>query len=107
MKCDSLFVFIGATPKTDWLGNTVRRDKNGFILSGADAQCDIRQWPEWSLDRGPYRLETSMPGVFVAGDVRKGSVKRLTCAAGEGAMAIQYIHQYNKSGVRLLTPSMS
>jgi thioredoxin reductase (NADPH) len=97
VRCDSLFVFIGATPRTDWLGNTVRRDEAGFILSGADVRCDLGQWPEWPLQRQPYRLETSMPGVFVAGDVRKGSVKRLTSAVGEGAMAIQYIHQYGKA----------
>jgi thioredoxin reductase (NADPH) len=97
VRCDSLFVFIGATPRTDWLGNTVRRDEAGFILSGAHVRCDLGQWPEWPLQREPYRLETSMPGVFVAGDVRKGSVKRLTSAVGEGAMAIQYIHQYGKA----------
>jgi thioredoxin reductase (NADPH) len=97
-KCDGLFVFIGATPRTEWLGNAVRRDEKGFILSGADVRCDISQWPEWPLEREPYRLETSMPGVFVAGDVRKGSVKRLTAAVGEGAMAIQFIHQYVGDG---------
>jgi thioredoxin reductase (NADPH) len=95
--CDGLFVFIGATPRTEWLENVVRRDEKGFILSGADVQCDPSQWPEWQLKREPYRLETSMPGVFVAGDVRKGSVKRLTSAVGEGAMAVEYIHQYGKA----------
>jgi thioredoxin reductase (NADPH) len=96
VPCDGLFVFIGATPRTEWLKNVVRRDEQGFILSGAEVRCDLSQWPEWPLDREPYRLETSMPGVFVAGDVRKGSVKRLTAAVGEGAMAIQFIHQYGK-----------
>jgi thioredoxin reductase (NADPH) len=96
VPCDGLFVFIGATPRTEWLENVVRRDEQGFILSGADVRCDLSQWPEWPLERKPYRLETSMPGVFVAGDVRKGSVKRLTSAVGEGAMAIQFIHQYGK-----------
>jgi thioredoxin reductase (NADPH) len=94
--CSGLFVFIGATPRTEWLGNVVRRDEEGFILSGADVRCDLKQWPEWPLEREPYRLETSLPGVFVAGDVRKGSIKRLTVAAGEGAMAVQFIHQYGK-----------
>jgi thioredoxin reductase (NADPH) len=89
-------VFIGATPRTEWLGNVVRRDEEGFILSGADVRCDLKQWPEWPLEREPYRLETSLPGVFVAGDVRKGSIKRLTVAVGEGAMAVQFIHQYGK-----------
>jgi thioredoxin reductase (NADPH) len=96
-RCDGLFVFIGATPRTEWLEEVVRRDEKGFILSGADVRCDISQWPEWPLKREPYRLETSMPGVFVAGDVRKGSIKRLAAAVGEGAMAIQFIHQYGKA----------
>jgi thioredoxin reductase (NADPH) len=96
VPCDGLFVFIGATPRTDWLAGTVRRDENGFIISGADVSCDISQWPEWQLDREPYRLETSMPGVFVAGDVRMGSIKRLAAAAGEGTMAIQYVHRYSR-----------
>jgi thioredoxin reductase (NADPH) len=97
VKCDGLFVFIGATPRTEWLENVVRRDERGFILSGADVKCDLSQWPEWPLAREPYRLETSMPGVFVAGDVRSGSVKRLTAAVGEGAMAIHFLHQYGKA----------
>ena len=90
-------MFIGATPRTEWLENVVRRDEKGFILSGADVKCDLSQWPEWQLKREPYRLETSMPGVFVAGDVRNGSVKRLTSAVGEGAMVVEYIHQYGKA----------
>jgi thioredoxin reductase (NADPH) len=94
VPCDGLFIFIGATPRTDWLAGAVRRDENGFILSGADVSCDISRWPEWQLDREPYRLETSMSGVFVAGDVRKGSIKRLAAGVGEGTMAIQYVHQY-------------
>jgi thioredoxin reductase (NADPH) len=97
VKCDGLFVFIGATPRTEWLDNVVRRDEKGFIISGADVKCDLSQWPDWPLQREPYRLETSMPGVFVAGDVRKGSIKRLTAAVGEGAMAVQYIHHYGKA----------
>jgi thioredoxin reductase (NADPH) len=100
VKCDGLFVFIGATPRTDWLENTVRRDEKKFILSGDDVRCDVAQWPEWPLEREPYRLETSTPGIFVAGDVRKGSVKRLASAVGEGAMAVQFIHQYTKETQR-------
>jgi thioredoxin reductase (NADPH) len=94
VPCDGLFIFIGATPRTDWLAGTVRRDQDGFIISGADVSCDFSQWPEWQLDREPYRLETSMSGVFVAGDVRRGSIKRLAAAVGEGTMAIQYVHRY-------------
>jgi thioredoxin reductase (NADPH) len=97
VSCDGLFIFIGATPRTDWLGGAVRRDQDGFISSGADVSCDIGLWPEWQLDREPYRLETSMSGVFVAGDVRRGSIKRLAAAVGEGTMAVQYIHRYCRS----------
>jgi thioredoxin reductase (NADPH) len=89
-----LFVFIGATPRTEWLGDTVARDEQGFILSGVDPTrgCDGRV--PWSLQRHPYPLETSAPGVFVAGDVHEGSVKRLASAVGEGAVAVQGIHRY-------------
>jgi len=97
VRSDGLFVFIGATPRTDWLGPAVRRDAQGFVLSGADAGCDGIEWPEWPLERAPYRLETSLPGVFVAGDARYGSIKRLTSAVGEGAMVVQYVHRYISS----------
>jgi thioredoxin reductase (NADPH) len=94
VSTDNLFVFIGATPRTDWLADVVTRDEQGFIRSGAD--CDLGETSAWPLERRPYMLETKTPGVFVAGDVRSGSVKRVTSAAGEGAMAIQYIHRYCK-----------
>ena len=90
----SLFVFIGATPRTDWLDGTVARDEQGFVLSGFDYLEDCRRPDGWPLKRAPYPLETSVPGVFVAGDARRGSVKRLTSATGEGAMAAQMIHRY-------------
>jgi thioredoxin reductase (NADPH) len=96
VRADGLFVFIGATPRTQWLGDTVARDEKGFVLSGIDLRCNGHS--EWPLDRPPYLLETSAPGVFVAGDVRKDSVKRLTSAAGEGAMAVSFIHRYFKEG---------
>lgn len=88
----SLFIFIGAEPKTDWLPAGLVRDKRGFVLSGPDLKA---KYPEaWKLDRDPYLLETSMPGVFVAGDVRFNSVKRCASAVGEGSIAIQFVHQY-------------
>lgn len=93
VPASSLFIFIGATPQTDWLGD-LARDDQGFVLSGFDYTHDCAQPENWPLERPPYELETSLPGVFVAGDVRKGSVKRLTSAVGEGAMAAQMIYQY-------------
>lgn len=89
-----LFVLIGAAPGTEWLGDTVRRDERGFILSGPDLVADGTLPPDWPLERHPYFLETSVPGVFVAGDVRSQSVKRVASAVGEGAMAVSLIHRY-------------
>jgi thioredoxin reductase (NADPH) len=90
----SLFIFIGALPRTDWLDGVVERDKQGFILSGADLMRERRRPRGWNLDRDPFLLETSVPGVFVAGDVRYGSVKRVASGVGEGSIAIQFVHQY-------------
>jgi thioredoxin reductase (NADPH) len=93
----ALFVFIGAMPRTDWLGDSVSRNERGFVLSGPQAlrsdgsSGSARNWP---LERDPFLLETSVPGVFVAGDVREQSIKRVASAVGEGAMAVQFIHQY-------------
>jgi thioredoxin reductase (NADPH) len=92
VRADGLFVFIGATPRTDWLRDAVARDGDGFILSGPDLKQNGRYGYAWPLERDPYMLETSRPGVFVAGDVRKGSIKRLASAVGEGAMAVQFVH---------------
>ena len=88
----ALFVYIGAVPPTDWLEGIVARDESGFVLSGEPARDALPG--AWSAPREPYPLETSVPGVFVAGDVRAGSVKRVGAAVGEGAYAIQYIHAY-------------
>ena len=89
LDVDACFVFIGASPRTDWLAGVVKRDEHGFILAGADVQGD-----GWPLPRDPYLLETSVPGVFVAGDVRARSIKRVASAVGEGSMAVSLIHQY-------------
>lgn len=90
----SLFIFIGATPYTDWLDGVVERDNRGFVLSGPDLLRDGKPLKGWSLDRAPFLLETNVPGIFVAGDVRYGSVKRVASGVGEGAIAVQFIHQY-------------
>ena len=88
-QVDAAFVFIGAAPRTDWLEGVVARDERGFILAGADAKA-----AGWPLKRDPYVLETTVPGVFVAGDVRARSIKRVASAVGEGSMAVSLIHEY-------------
>jgi thioredoxin reductase (NADPH) len=90
----SLFVFIGAVPTTDWLDGVVERDERGFILSGPDLMQEGKRPDGWRPDRDPFLLETSVPGIFVAGDVRHGSVKRCASAVGEGSIAVQFVHQY-------------
>ena len=92
----SLFIFIGAAPKTDWLDGVVERDERGFILSGPDLSKNGKRPKAWKLDRDPFLLETNVPGVFVAGDVRHGSIKRCASAVGEGSIAVQFVHQYMK-----------
>ena len=89
-----LFIFIGAQPGTDWLAGVVKRDERGFILAGPDLSRNGERPKGWSLDRDPYLLETSVPGIFVAGDVRHGSVKRVASGVGEGAIAVSFVHQY-------------
>ncbi|MGW4444636.1 FAD-dependent oxidoreductase [Streptomyces sp. NPDC004682] len=89
-----LFVFIGAAPLTGWLDGTVLRDARGFVLAGPDLTADGKPPPGWELDRPPYHLETNVPGVFVAGDVRAQSAKRVASAVGEGAMAVMLVHRY-------------
>ncbi|RKN47962.1 response regulator [Micromonospora endolithica] len=89
-----LFIFIGAEPRTDWLDGTVVRDRRGFLVTGPDLVAGGRRPPGWSLSREPYHLETSLPGVFAAGDVRAESVKRVASAVGEGAMAVSLVHRY-------------
>ncbi|MCK9876399.1 FAD-dependent oxidoreductase [Frankia sp. Ag45/Mut15] len=89
-----LFVFIGAAPRTDWLDGVLARDAGGFLLTGPDLMVDGSRPAGWTLSRDPYHLETSVPGVFVAGDARAESVKRVASAVGEGAMAIALVHRY-------------
>jgi thioredoxin reductase (NADPH) len=89
-----MFVFIGAAPRTEWLGDAVTRDRHGFVLTGPDIAPGQSRPAGWPLERPPFDLETSMPGVFAAGDVRSASVKRVASAVGEGAMAISQIHRY-------------
>jgi thioredoxin reductase (NADPH) len=94
VKAQWLFVFIGAAPRTDWLDGVVQRDARGFILSGPDLPMEGTAPRGWSDDRMPYHLETSVPGVFVAGDARAESAKRVASAVGEGAMAVMLVHRY-------------
>jgi len=94
VPASSLFVFIGAAPGTEWLPAGILRDKNGFVLAGPDLLCDGKAPEGWQEQREPFLLESSVPGVFVAGDVRHGSVKRVASAVGEGSIAVQFAHQY-------------
>jgi thioredoxin reductase (NADPH) len=91
-SASSIFIFIGAAPKTDWLPKEITCDHKGFILAGPDLKGNANG--SWTLERDPYLLETSVPGIFVAGDVRYNSVKRCASAVGEGSIAIQFVHQY-------------
>lgn len=92
VPAQSLFIFIGAAPRTDWLAGRLARDERGFILTGADVITQTAH--PWPLGRPPFLLETSLPGVFAAGDVRSHSVKRVASAVGEGSISVQFIHQY-------------
>jgi thioredoxin reductase (NADPH) len=90
----SLFIFIGAEPRTAWLDGVVERDAHGFLLAGGDLVRDGKLPAGWNVDRQPFLLETSVPGVFVAGDVRHGSVKRVASGVGEGSITVSFIHQH-------------
>lgn len=89
-----LFIFIGAQPRTEWLGTLVERDERGFILTGPDLVRDGKRPSGWQLERDPYLLETSVPGIFAVGDVRRGSIKRVASGVGEGSVAISFVHQH-------------
>jgi thioredoxin reductase len=92
VPADALFILIGSQPRTEWLGQSIARDRWGFILTGGDLLNDGDTC--WPLDRPPLSLETSLPGVFAAGDARRGSVKRVASAVGEGAVSIPLVHRW-------------
>ena len=94
VPANSLFIMIGAAPNTNWLADIVERDEQGFILSGPDLMRSGKRPKGWQLDRDPGLLETNVPGIFVVGDVRRGSVKRVASGVGEGSVAISFVHQY-------------
>ncbi len=94
VPASSMFIFIGALPRTDWLAGLVERDDYGFILTGPDLIREGQRPKDWVLERDPYLLETNIPGLFAVGDVRHGSVKRVASGVGEGSVAVQFIHQY-------------
>jgi thioredoxin reductase (NADPH) len=94
VPANAMFIFIGALPGTDWLGDCVERDERGFILTGPDLLWNGARPKGWTLDRDPFLLETNVPGLFAVGDVRHGSVKRVASGVGEGSVAVQFIHQY-------------
>ena len=94
VKTPAMFIFIGAVPHTDLVAGIVERNRAGFILTGADLLRDGQKPPGWQLRRDPYLLETSVPGIFAAGDVRQGAVRRVASAVGQGANAINFVHQY-------------
>jgi thioredoxin reductase (NADPH) len=90
LESGGLFLFIGADAETGWLPPEIALDSNGYVLTGSD----LRTAGGWELDRDPYLLETSVPGIFAAGDVRFGPVKRVAAAVGEGSMAVAFVRQY-------------
>jgi thioredoxin reductase (NADPH) len=94
LAADAMFVFIGAEPHTELVAGLVDRDPAGFIVTGPDLLREGKRPPGWPLERDPFLLETSRPGIFAAGDVRRGAVRRVASAVGEGAIAVTLVHQY-------------
>jgi thioredoxin reductase (NADPH) len=97
VQAAAMFIFIGAVPRTDLLAGVVQLDRAGFVLTGPALTENGHRPKGWTLKRDPYLLETSVPGIFAAGDVRHSSIKRVASAVGEGAVAVQLIHQYLKT----------
>lgn len=89
-ETNSLFIFIGATPSTEWLGDQVQRDQRGFICTGPDVDGALG----WPLERDRFLLETNVPGIFAVGDVRHNSVKRVASGVGEGSICVQFVHRH-------------
>lgn len=94
VMADAIFIFIGAVPHTDFVKDTVELDKSGFVLTGQDLMHDGRRPKNWSQKRDPFLMETSVPGIFAAGDVRHGVVRRVASAVGQGSVAISMVHKY-------------
>jgi thioredoxin reductase (NADPH) len=94
VSASALLIYAGAVPRTDWLAGIVERDAQGYLISGQHLMLDGKRPTGWTADRDPFYLETSVPGIFVAGDVRHRSAKGVTSGVGEGAMAVKLVHQY-------------
>jgi thioredoxin reductase (NADPH) len=94
VPASALLIYAGAVPRTDWLAGIVERDEQGYVISGQHLMLEGKRPTGWTADRDPFYLETSVPGIFVAGDVRHRSAKGVTSGVGEGAMAVKLVHQY-------------
>ena len=94
VPASALLIYAGAVPRTDWLAGMVERDAQGYLISGQHLMLEGKRPTGWTADRDPFYLETSVPGIFVAGDVRHRSAKGVTSGVGEGAMAVKLVHQY-------------
>jgi len=94
VPASALLIYAGAIPRTDWLAGIVERDSQGYLISGQHLMLEGKRPSGWTADRDPFYLETSVPGIFVAGDVRHRSAKGVTSGVGEGAMAVKLVHQY-------------
>jgi len=93
----ALFIFIGAEPHTEWLDGTISRDNKGFLVTGTNLLNDGKRPAGWNIERNPYLLETSVPGVFAVGDVRDGAVRRVANSVGEGSIVLYFIRQYMRN----------